>query len=63
MERQFEAFAKGFLTLCGGPALQLFSATELVRGQLASAEGIGWGCVGAWPGRSTPPDPRPAAIG
>lgn len=29
--RQFEAFAKGFLMLCGGPALQLFSATELER--------------------------------
>ena len=29
--RQFEAFTKGFLTLCGGPALQLFSATELER--------------------------------
>ena len=28
---QFEAFAKGFLMLCGGPALQLFSATELER--------------------------------
>lgn len=28
---QFEAFAKGLLTLCGGPALQLFSATELER--------------------------------
>lgn len=31
IERQFEAFAKGFLMLCGGPALQLFSATELER--------------------------------
>ena len=29
--RQFESFTKGFLTLCGGPALQLFSATELER--------------------------------
>ncbi|KFM29144.1 Ubiquitin-protein ligase E3A [Auxenochlorella protothecoides] len=28
---QFEAFARGFLMLCGGPALQLFSATELER--------------------------------
>jgi ubiquitin-protein ligase E3 A len=28
---QFEAFARGLLTLCGGPALQLFSATELER--------------------------------
>jgi ubiquitin-protein ligase E3 A len=31
IHRQFEAFAKGFLMLCGGPALQLFSATELER--------------------------------
>lgn len=31
MSLQFEAFAKGFLMLCGGPALQLFSATELER--------------------------------
>ena len=31
MDRQFEAMAKGFLMLCGGPALQLFSATELER--------------------------------
>ena len=31
IERQFEAFAKGLLTLCGGPALQLFSPTELER--------------------------------
>jgi hypothetical protein len=28
---QFESFARGFLMLCGGPALQLFSATELER--------------------------------
>lgn len=31
IHRQFEAFAKGILMLCGGPALQLFSATELER--------------------------------
>ena len=31
VEKQFEAFAKGLLTLCGGPALQLFSPTELER--------------------------------
>ncbi len=31
VEKQFESFAKGLLTLCGGPALQLFSATELER--------------------------------
>lgn len=31
VHRQFEAFAKGLLMLCGGPALQLFSATELER--------------------------------
>ena len=31
IEKQFEAFAKGLLTLCGGPALQLFSPTELER--------------------------------
>ena len=31
IERQFESFAKGLLTLCGGPALQLFSPTELER--------------------------------
>jgi ubiquitin-protein ligase E3 A len=31
VHRQFEAFAKGLLTLCGGPALQLFSATEIER--------------------------------
>ena len=31
IEKQFESFAKGFLTLCGGPALQLFSPTELER--------------------------------
>jgi ubiquitin-protein ligase E3 A len=31
VHRQFESFAKGFLMLCGGPALQLFSATELER--------------------------------
>ncbi|GAB4814343.1 hypothetical protein N2152v2_001389 [Parachlorella kessleri] len=31
VHKQFEAFAKGFLMLCGGPALQLFSATELER--------------------------------
>ena len=29
--RQFEAFAAGFATLCGGPAIHLFSATELER--------------------------------
>ena len=28
---QFEAFARGFMTLCGGPAIHLFSATELER--------------------------------
>ena len=28
---QFEAFTKGFMTLCGGPAIHLFSATELER--------------------------------
>ena len=28
---QFEAFARGFATLCGGPAIALFSATELER--------------------------------
>ena len=28
---QFEAFAKGFMMLCGGPAIHLFSATELER--------------------------------
>lgn len=28
---QFEGFAKGFMLLCGGPALHLFSATELER--------------------------------
>lgn len=28
---QFEAFAKGFMMLCGGPAMHLFSATELER--------------------------------
>lgn len=31
IEKQFESFAKGLLTLCGGPALQLFSPTELER--------------------------------
>lgn len=31
MHRHFEAFAKGFLMLCGGPAIHLFSATELER--------------------------------
>jgi ubiquitin-protein ligase E3 A len=31
VHRQFEAFTKGLLTLCGGPALQLFSATEIER--------------------------------
>ena len=31
IHQQFEAFAKGILMLCGGPALQLFSATELER--------------------------------
>lgn len=31
VEKQFESFAKGLLTLCGGPALQLFSPTELER--------------------------------
>lgn len=31
VEKQFEAFLKGLLTLCGGPALQLFSPTELER--------------------------------
>ena len=28
---QFEAFAKGFMMLCGGPAIHLFSATEIER--------------------------------
>jgi len=28
---QFEAFARGFAQLCGGPAMALFSATELER--------------------------------
>ena len=28
---QFEAFARGFMMLCGGPAIHLFSATELER--------------------------------
>ena len=28
---QFEAFARGFMRLCGGPAIHLFSATELER--------------------------------
>ena len=28
---QFEAFAAGFMRLCGGPAIHLFSATELER--------------------------------
>lgn len=28
---QFESFARGFMTLCGGPAIHLFSATELER--------------------------------
>ena len=28
---QFEAFTRGFMTLCGGPAIHLFSATELER--------------------------------
>ena len=31
MYAQFEAFAKGFMMLCGGPAIHLFSATELER--------------------------------
>ena len=31
MLAQFEAFAKGFMMLCGGPAIHLFSATELER--------------------------------
>ena len=31
MPLQFEAFTKGFMTLCGGPAIHLFSATELER--------------------------------
>ena len=31
IHKQFEAFAKGLLTLCGGPALQLFSPTEIER--------------------------------
>lgn len=28
---KFEAFARGFMMLCGGPAMHLFSATELER--------------------------------
>ena len=28
---QFEAFARGFMMLCGGPAMHLFSSTELER--------------------------------
>ncbi|EIE25572.1 HECT-domain-containing protein [Coccomyxa subellipsoidea C-169] len=31
IEKQFEAFARGFMMLCGGPAIHLFSATELER--------------------------------
>ena len=31
MPAQFEAFARGFMMLCGGPAIHLFSATELER--------------------------------
>ncbi|KAK9808350.1 hypothetical protein WJX73_005232 [Symbiochloris irregularis] len=31
VHKQFEAFARGFMMLCGGPAIHLFSATELER--------------------------------
>ncbi|KAL3132600.1 hypothetical protein ABBQ32_009129 [Trebouxia sp. C0010 RCD-2024] len=31
IHKQFEAFARGFMMLCGGPAIHLFSATELER--------------------------------
>eukprot|EP00891_Asterochloris_glomerata_P000940 jgi/Astpho2/940/e_gw1.00016.169.1_t len=31
IHKPFEAFARGFMTLCGGPAIHLFSATELER--------------------------------
>lgn len=31
VHRQFEAFARGFLMLCGGPCIALFSPTELER--------------------------------